>query len=173
MKFIRKFFGWTLIYKTCQFLESIFIYIKDYYNISDILYSDDFKRIINKFIYINLKRDWLGRLYGIINPNIGIDGKYDFSNSIFEIDGDRTNNDEFVKNIIYGKLDLLNRQFHINKLYDYITLDLKHVGPTYADNYLVIIDIASRKYMSNCFKLWFKQLLLYIILIALIMLIIL
>lgn len=161
MKFINKFFSWTLIYKTFQFIESIFIYLKDYYHISDILYSDEFRLLIKKYVYINLKKDWIGRLYGVINPNIGANGKYDFSNSIFEIDGDNTNNDEFIKNILYGKLDLIDRQFHINKLYNYITMDIQHVGPVYADNYLIIIDMVARKYMSNCFKSWFKQLFIY------------
>lgn len=163
MKFFRKFFSWTLIYKTLQLLESIYIYLKDYYYVSDTFYSEEFKRVINKYLYIDLNKDWLGRLYGIINPNIGPNGKYDFSNVIFEIDGDNTNNDDFVKNIIYGKLDLIDRQFHINKLYEYITIDLKHVGPKIADNYLVVFDIMSRKYMSQCFKKWFMQTIIYAI----------
>lgn len=154
MKFIRKFFSWTYIYKTCQFIEAIYTYLKDYYYISDTLYSEEFKRVINKYMYVELDKDWLGRLYGIINPNIGPNGTYDFSNTIFEIDGANTNNDEFVKNIIYGKMDLIDRQFHINKLYDYISIDFEHVGPEYADNYLLIFDIVSRKYMAQCFRKW-------------------
>ena len=163
MKFLRKFFSWTLIYKTLQLIESIYIYLKDYYYVSDTFYSEEFKRVINKYLYIDLNKDWIGRLYGIINPNIGPNGKYDFSNVIFEIDGDNTNNDDFVKNIIYGKLDLIDRQFHINKLYEYITIDLKHVGPKVADNYLVVFDIISRKYMGQCFKKWFMQTIIYAI----------
>ena len=163
MKFIRKFFSWTFLYKTFQFFESIYIYLKDYYYISDTLYSEEFKRVINKYIYVDLRKDWIGRLYGVINPNIGADGKYDFSNVIFEINDENTNNNDYVKNIIYGKMDLIDKQFHINKLYDYISIDFKHVGPSYADNYLLIFDIASRKYMSICFKKWLTQGLIYAI----------
>ena len=47
MKFIRKFFGWTLTYKTLAFIEGVYTYIKDYYYISDTLYSDEFKNLDN------------------------------------------------------------------------------------------------------------------------------
>ena len=59
MKFIRKFFSWTFLYKTFQFIESIYIYLKDYYYISDTLYSEEFKRVINKYIYVDLRKDWM------------------------------------------------------------------------------------------------------------------
>ena len=72
MKFIRKFFGWTLTYKTLAFIEGVYTYIKDYYYISDTLYSDEFKAVIKRYLYITLSKDWIGRLYGIINPNIDI-----------------------------------------------------------------------------------------------------
>lgn len=163
MKFIRKFFGWTLIYKSFTLLESIYMYLKDYYYVSDTLYSEEFKRVIQKYLYIDLEKDWIGRLYGVINPNIGPNGQYDFSNMIFEIDGANTNNDEFIKNIIYGKMDLIDRQFHISKLYDYISVNIEHVGPKFADNYLVVFDLVARKYLSQTFKSWFTQSILYII----------
>ncbi len=164
MKIIRKFFSWTLLYKTVALLESIYTYIKDWYYVSDTFYSDEFKQVIKRYLYVDLKKDWLGRLYGIINPNIGPNGKYDFSNTIFEIDGDNTNNDAFVKNIIFGKLDLIDRQFHINKLYEYINIEFEHVGPSWADNYLFVFDMVSRRYMAQCFKSWYKQIMIYILL---------
>ena len=160
-KFIRKFFGWTLIYKSFVLLESIYIYIKDYYYISDTLYSEEFKRVIQKYLYVDLDKDWIGRLYGVINPNIGPNGQFDVSNMIFEIDGANTNNDDYIKNIIYGKMDLIDRQFHINKLYDFISIEIEHVGPKFADNYLIIFDIVSRKYMAQTFKKWMAMVCLY------------
>lgn len=163
MKFIRKFFGWTFIYKSFALIESIYIYLKDYYYISDTLYSEEFKRVIQKYLYVDLEKDWIGRLYGVINPNIGPNGQYDFSNMIFEIDGANTNNDDYIKNIIYGKMELIDRQFHINKLYDFISIDIEHVGPSYADNYLVVFDIVSRKYMAQTVKRWLTQLSLYLL----------
>lgn len=173
MKFIRKFFGWTLTYKTLAFIEGVYTYIKDYYYISDTLYSDEFKHVIKRYLMINLDKDWIGRLYGVINPNIDIEGKYNFTNTILEIDGENTNNNDYVKHWVYKQMDLINQLFNIEKLYDYIDIEFKHVGPQYADNYLIIIDVLSRKYMSQTFKAMFKTMCIYAIIAAILLFIIL
>jgi hypothetical protein len=161
MKFIQKLFGWTLTYKTLALLEGLFTYIKDYYYISDTLYSAEFKAVIKRYLYIELRKDWIGRLYGVINPNIDINGKYDFNNTILEIDGENTNNNDYVKHWVYKQMDLINQLFKIEKLYDYISIDFKHVGPSHLDNYLIIFDVISRKYTAQTFKSWFKTLCVY------------
>lgn len=173
MKFIRKFFGWTLTYKTLAFIEGVYTYIKDYYYISDTLYSDEFKHVIKRYLMINLDKDWIGRLYGVINPNIDIEGKYNFTNTILEIDGENTNNNDYVKHWVYKQMDLINQLFNIEKLYDYIDIEFKHIGPQYADNYLIIIDVLSRKYMSQTFKSMFKTMCIYAIIAIILLFIIL
>ena len=60
----------------------------------------------------------------------------------------------------------LSSLFKIEKLYDYISLDIKHVGPENHDNYLLVFDITSRKYMSYCFKRMFWHSLVYAIIIG-------
>lgn len=154
MKIIRKFLGWTFLYKTAALFEAIYVYLKDYYYISDTLYSDEFKYVIKKYTYIDLEKDWIGRLYGVLNPNIDIDGKYNFNNTIIEIDGENTNSNEYVTNWLYKQMDLISQLFKIEKLYDYINVNITHVGPTHADNYLVVFDVVSRKYLAQTFKKW-------------------
>lgn len=161
MKIIRKFFGWTLTYKTLAFIEGLYTYIKDYYYISDTLYSEEFKLVLKRYLLIDIEKDWLKRLYGIINPNIDINGHYNFNNTILEIDGSNTNNNDQVKHWVYKQMDLISQLFKIEKLYDYISVSITHVGPEYADNYLVVFDMISRKYMAQTFKSWMKMLLLY------------
>lgn len=161
LKFFRKFFSWTLTYKTLEFFQSIYLYIKAYYYISDTLYSDEFKHVIRRYLNIELKKDWIGRLYGVVNPNIDLRGQYNFNNTIIEIDGDNTNNDEYVKNWVFKQMDLIDQLFKIKKLYDYISVDIKHVGPEYADNYLVVFDMVNRTYFVNSFKKFFKHGLVY------------
>ena len=56
----------------------------------------------------------------------------------------------------------LNKQ-ELENLYNYISLDIKHVGPAIADNYLLIFDIASRKKIGYCLKRMLLQSILYII----------
>ena len=163
---MQKFFSFFLIYKIFAFIESVISYIKDYRLISDTLYSREFKTVIMKYLKCELDKDWLGRLYGIVNPNIDINGHLDISSMILEIDDYQTNNEEYVKNWIYRQMTLISSLFKIEKLYDYISLDIKHVGPENHDNYLLVFDITSRKYMSYCFKRMFWHSLVYAIIIG-------
>ena len=164
MKVIRKIFSNLLIGKIYNFISSIFYYIKDYNLISETLYSREFKKVIMKYLKCELDKDWLGRLYGVINPNIDINGNLDVTSMIVEIDDYNTNNEEQVKNWIYTQMMLISELFKIEKLYSYTSLDLKHVGPINHDNYLIIFDITSRKYMASSFKKMLWHILLYCIL---------
>jgi len=163
MKFIRKLFSNFLLYKIYNFIASIFYYIKDYNLISDTLYSREFKKVIMKYLKCELNKDWLGRLYGIINPNIDINGNLDVTSMIVELDDFNTNNEEQIKSWIYKQMMLISELFKIEKLYDYISVDIKHVGPINHDNYLITFDITSRKYMAQCFKKILWHILFYII----------
>lgn len=159
--FFNKILSITLTYKFFAFLGSLYRYAKDYNNISDIFYSQAFYDMLNQYLHIKVKKDWLGRLYGIINPNLDINNKFNISNMIIEIDGEKTNNQEYIINFFAKQLKLLDHLFHTQNLYDYISFDLKHVGPTIADNYLVILDIVSRQIMAQNFKKFILQFLIY------------
>ena len=142
-------------------VQSIYKYITDMSYISDTLYSKEFLTVLKQYLRISIKKDWIGRLYGVINPYIDIDGKIDFNNTIIEIDGDNTNSNEYVKNWVYRQFNLIDNLFKINKLYDYINVDIKHVGPLNADNYLIVIDVVSRKEMTYALKRVLKQTILF------------
>lgn len=156
-------FSWTLTSKLIQFIKAIIIYAQDYGYVSDIIYGDGFKQMIKQYIHVDLDKDWLGRLYGVINPNIDIDGNFNFSNVIIEIDNEMTNNNEYVKNWIYKQLHLIQELFNLHNLYNYISLDIRHVGPVNGDNYLIVFDITSRKKIGYYLKRIFIQSILYII----------
>lgn len=153
----------TLTWQLVMLVQSIYRYITDLSYISDTLYSKEFLTVLKQYLRITVKKDWIGRLYGVINPYIDIDGKIDFNNTIIEIDGDNTNSNEYVKNWVYRQFNLIDNLFKINKLYDYINIDIKHVGPLNADNYLIVIDIVSRKEMTYVLKRVLKQSILYMI----------
>ena len=169
MKLLKKIFSIFLIYKIFAYIESIYYYFKDYNLISDIFYSEHFKKTIKKYLKCDLDKDWIGRLYGIINPNIDINGNIDVSGIIIELDGEQTNNLEYVRNWIYRQMQLVDSLFKFERLYNYISLDIKHVGPANHDNYLVVFDITSRKYMGYCFKRMIKHMLVYGIILVLLL----
>lgn len=161
MKFLYKLLSFTLTYKLITLVKDIYYYIKDYNYISDTLYSDAFSLVLKKYLNLEVDKDWIGRLYGIINPNIDINGNFNINNMILEIDGNNTNNNEQVKNWAYKQLTLIGQLFKIENLYNYIDLTFKHVGPKEADNYLLIFDIVSRKNMIHTLRNTFIQLSIY------------
>lgn len=165
----NKVFSITLTSKIFNLFKSIYIYAKDYNIIGDMFYGDGFKDIIKTYLHIDLKKDWIGRLYGIVNPNIDIDGSFNINNVIMEIDGDLTNNNQYVSNWIYKQLKLVQELFNFNNFYSYISLDIKHVGPSIADNYLLVFDIASRRNITKYFKQTIIQTLIYGIIAALVL----
>lgn len=160
---LKKIGSNTLTWRIILFVQSVYYYITDLSYISDSLYSKDFAEMLHQYLHINIKRDWIGRLYGIINPSIDIDGNIDFNNTIIEIDGDYTNSTEYVKVWIYRQFHLIDKLFKTSKMYDYINVDIKHVGPIAHDNYLVVIDVISRKEMANAFKRMMLQSLIYLL----------
>lgn len=166
---LGKLFSITLISKIFNLLKSIYLYIRDYNIVSDMFYGEGFKKIIKTYLHIDIKKDWIGRLYGVVNPNIDIDGNFNINNVIMELDGELTNNNQYVSNWIYKQLKLVQDLFKFDNFYTYISLDIKHVGPAIGDNYLLIFDIASRKNIGKYFKQTFIQTLIYGIIAAIVL----
>jgi hypothetical protein len=158
----KKILTYSIIYKFVMLAKYGIQYITDLSYISETLYSKEFHEVLKQYLFVNVKKDWIGRLYGVLNPNIDIEGNVNFSNTIIEIDGDNTNSSEFVKNWVYKQMHLIDQLFKINKLYDYININFKHVGPTNADNYLIVFDIISRKLFAKTLKSFLIQSILYI-----------
>lgn len=163
---LSKIFKRTTLYKCYDFFSSWYQYNKLKKSVGRTFYSDEFKLIISKYLKTYLKEDWIGRLYGVINPAVNIDGNLDFSSMIIEIDGNNTNNSEWVKNWLYKQLNMVAQLFKIERLYDYINLDIKHVGPENLDNYLIVFDLIPRKQFANASKTFAKSLLLWGVIIA-------
>lgn len=128
---------------------------KDHKKYKNIFYTGQFDEIVRKYLNLELDEDWIGRKYGVINPHLDIDGKFDPSTMIIEIDGENTNSNEYVKNWIYKQMNLVSSLFNLNNLYDSIVVDITPVGPAGFDNYLVVFDFAERITLAY----WRKKLL--------------
>ena len=172
MNIFSNILRFSIFYKLYQLFYTFIVYISEYNKISKIFYGDDFKALLKKYLNIDIKTDWIGRNYGIINPMIDINGHFDINNSIIEINGDLTNNTDQIQYFIHKQLNLIGELFKINKLYDYIYLSIEHVGSMQFDNYLVVFDIISRKNFAAAFKKFAIQFTIYFI-IAIIMYIVL
>jgi hypothetical protein len=152
MKFIKHLFYKTFIGRICKTIKSLYDYIKDYEYISDTFYSEAFKIVLKEYLNVDIRKDWIGRLYGVINPNIDSEGRFDITKTIIEFDDENTNNNEFIKHWTYKQLNLIGQVFSIENLYHFIDLQFKHVGPKNADNYLLVFDIVSRKEFTRNLK---------------------
>lgn len=170
MKLLKKLFSYTLLYKI--YLNFILLkeYVDDYDYVSDSLYSEAFYKILEKYLNLKVKKDWIGRIYGIINPNLDINGNINFANTIIEIDDNNTNSNEYVKNWIYKQMTMIKYVFKLDEsgFFDYIGCDIEHVGPKEHDNYLVVFYIVSQKAMLQNLKKLFKQFSIYAIIAAII-----
>lgn len=172
-KVVNKLFQKTLTYKFYFIFYSLYQYIKDYAYISDFIYADSFYNLLRRYLHINPRKDWLGRIYGVINPNIDINGNYDVSSIIIELDGNETNNNEQVQHFVYKQLRLVSQLFKINNLWSYMSLSFRKVGPVNADNYLLIFDITSRKIFVQGLQKFLIHLFVYLLIAAIIYFIIL
>ena len=64
MKFFRNLFYKTFTGKIIKTIKSLYDYLKDYEYISDTFYSDAFKIVLKEYLNVEIKKDWIGRLYG-------------------------------------------------------------------------------------------------------------
>lgn len=158
-----------IVYRTYDLIRSYVEYRKIRKFIKDVLYGDDFKMVIKTYLNIDVDKDWLGRLYGVINPNIDINGNFNINNVIIEIDGDDTNTDEYVKNWLYRQLNLMGQLYKMKPLYSHVTLEFEHVGPIEYDNYLIVFDIVERIEFAASFKRFIKTFGVYAVLAGIIL----
>ena len=154
MKLIRKFINWTLVSSLIRAIYWTFCYIKDWRLVEESLHGNGFRSLLKHYLKMDSRIDWLGRVYGVVNPAINEKGEFDYNGMVFELNGVNTNNKTWVEHWLYKQMILVNNIFDVQKtgFFDIIDANVKHVGPENADNYLIVFDIASRKEMVRRWK---------------------
>lgn len=152
MNILKRLWRKTFTYKLYDVFASLFYYVRDNNRIHDVFHGEQFRRLLKQYLNTDFNKDWLGRLYGVINPVIDINGHFNINNTIIEIDGNNTNNDEHIKTWIYRQMQIIGDVFRMHNLYDYIDLDIRHVGPQNFDNYLLVFDVVSRQQFTYALK---------------------
>ena len=173
MKMIRKLTNWMLTSAVIRAVYWTCCYIKDWSSVNEALHGNAFHSLLKNYLKMDSRIDWLGRVYGVVNPAINEKGEFDYNGMVFELDGINTNTETWVENWLYKQMILVNNVFDVQKtgFFDIIDAQVKHVGPENADNYLVIFDIASRKEMCRRWKRVIVQSIFYMIITGLIMMI--
>lgn len=83
------------------------------------------------------KKDWIGRLYVVINPHI-INGVYDPNSQIFEYGENGLVNEEYIERFIMLRLNAASEFIKNNNLFDILTFKIKKLDNY--DNFLFIIQ---------------------------------
>lgn len=174
MKLIRKFTNWTLVSSLIRAIYWTFCYIKDWRLVEESLHGNGFRSLLKHYLKMDSRIDWLGRVYGVVNPAINEKGEFDYNGMVFELNGVNTNNQTWVENWLYKQMILVNNIFDVQKtgFFDIIDANVKHVGPENADNYLIVFDIASRKEMVRRWKRVILQSIVYAVVAGIILLVI-
>lgn len=172
MKLIRKFTNWTLTSSLVRAIYWTFCYMKDWRLVEESLHGEGFRSLLKHYLKMDSRIDWLGRVYGVVNPAINEKGEFDYNGMVFELDGVNTNNKTWVENWLYKQMILVNNIFDVQKtgFFDIISANVKHVGPENADNYLIVFDIASRKEMARRWRrvllqsMWYALIVIFVLL---------
>ena len=174
MKLIRKFTNWTLVSSLIRAIYWTFCYIKDWRLVEESLHGNGFRSLLKHYLKMDSRIDWLGRVYGVVNPAINEKGEFDYNGMVFELNGVNTNNQTWVENWLYKQMVLVNNIFDVQKtgFFDIIDANVKHVGPENADNYLIVFDIASRKEMVRRWTRVILQSIVYAVVAGIILLVI-
>lgn len=156
----------TLCYKVFNTIYWLCAYIKDYLYVKDTFYSEQFFYVLRSYLNTTFTKDWIGRVYGVVNPSIDINGHFDISKQIIEFTEDGMSTDNYVASFVYKQMSLIKSVFNLKSsgFFDIIGATITHVGPPNADNWLIVFDIVARKQCTNYLKKTFKQLVIYSIL---------
>lgn len=163
-KLFKKLTSWTLTAAIVNAIRWTVYYIKDWNEVEESFHGRAFFMLLKKYLRMDPRIDWLGRVYGVVNPAITEDGTFDYNGMVFEMDGINTNNNTWVENWLYKQMILVTNVFDMQKsgMFDIIDVKVTHVGPENADNHLVVFDIASRKQMARFWKRTVWQSILYL-----------
>lgn len=106
-------------------------------NLNSIYKEENFIEKLSLILNINIKKDWVGRLYGIINPTTQLSDE-DSSLLVFEMkENGKWSIDSFIEEWIYKKLNILNSLLVETQMLDLLYINIKHVGPEDYTNYLI------------------------------------
>lgn len=119
-----------------RFLKNLILYIQYVRALDKAYKQENVIKNLSETFGITFKRDWIGRLYTIFNPNL-VNGKFDRNNPIYSYNEKGLNTDEFVRQYILTKLSVIDRFIYARNLFELVTYEIKKLDNY--DNYLFII----------------------------------
>lgn len=135
-----------------NFIKYLYKNIK-YSKILNKVYKDE-KLLENLSALFNarFKKDKLGRIYAVLNPNI-YNKEYNDSTQIFEYNDRGLDNTIYIEKWIMGRLNIARDFIQTNNLFDLLTYKIEKIDDY--DNYLFIMQPITLKDSLKWSKIFF------------------
>lgn len=114
-------------------ITNIYRHIKYTKILKKIYKEEDLLDKMGKMLNSNIKIDWVGRVYTVLNPNL-----LDKSEQIFEPTSNGYDNTKFIEKWVMERFIIISNFIKVNNLFDLLTYDIKKIDDY--DNYLLILS---------------------------------
>ena len=118
-----------------NFIKYLILSIRYQRIIQKVYQEDGLLTNFSKLFGSELKQDWIGRVYTIINPWIR-DGKYDPTSAVYEL-GQNGPSYQSVEKYIMDRLNIAQKFIRTNNLFDLLTYKLERLDEY--ENYLFVM----------------------------------
>lgn len=129
-----------------RFFKYLFLNIKYTKILNKVYETENILPNLSELFNTTFKKDWIGRLYAVINPNL-LGEDFDINTIIYEYGDNGLNNNAFVERWIMQRLNIAQSFIQVNNLFDLLTYDIKKLDEY--DNFLFIIEPIT---LRDCLK---------------------
>lgn len=134
-----------------KFFQSLWMHWKYSKILNKVYKNENIIDNLSNLFGVRFKKDWVGRIYAVINPYIK-DGKYDPESVIFEYDQSGMNDSMNIEKKIMDLMIIASQFIRSNNLFDMLTYEIKKLDDV--GNHLFIIkSITFDDYIKNIKKL--------------------
>ena len=118
-----------------NFLKFLIMYIRYNRVLNDVYKKENILEGLSSTLGAELKQDWIGRLYAVVNPYI-VDGKYDPSKIITEIGKDIPTN-MVLEKYVMERFNIASQFIQANNLFDLMSYKMTRLDEY--ENYLLVL----------------------------------
>lgn len=118
-----------------NFLKFLIMYIRYNRVLNDVYKKENILEGLSSTLGTELKQDWIGRLYAVVNPYI-VDGKYDPSKIITEIGKDIPTH-MVLEKYVMERFNIASQFIQTNNLFDLMTYKMTRLDEY--ENYLLVL----------------------------------
>lgn len=118
-----------------NFFKYLYLHIRYNILLNEIYKHENLISNLSKLFGHEFKKDWVGRIYTVINPYI-VNGQFN-NDYISEVGDDGSNQDAFIEQYVMQKLAIAEKFIYSNNLFDLLTYKIIRLDNY--DNYLFVM----------------------------------